>query len=86
MKITPKTLEIPFSDKQFVVEMSGLELIVIKMLTGIVTGNPLRTLRKIANDIFYSGTSVKYPSLNKTIQFDEISLSDFIEKINDMNK
>lgn len=90
MKITPHIPQIPFTERIFNVELTGLELAVIHLLTANCNGGPL-SLGAITTEMYYA--LEKYVEHNR--EFDsklaviptiQISLSDFKEKINEINK
>ena len=90
MKVTPQTPEIPFSEKKFNVEMTGLELAFIKILTGRGFGKTENTLRILNDDIFYAiGIDTDYGSVVENldnINFGTTDLAKFKENIDKLNK
>lgn len=92
MKITPQNPEIPFSDKKFNVEMTGMELAFIQYLIANCSTGTLQDLGIMVRD-FYDLleplTNIDHGSFGLTmpaIPVHKIGLSEFKQKINDLNK
>ncbi len=90
MKVTPQIPQISFTERLFNVELTGLELAVIHLLTANCNGGP-STVGKITLEMFY--TLEKFVEHNRefvsklaVIPTIQIMLSDFKEKINEINK
>lgn len=92
MLIAPKVPEIPFSDKKFDVEMTGLELAFIQYLVSNCASGTSQDLGSIVGS-FYGPlktlTNIEHDSFGQTmpaIPVHKIGLSEFKQKINDLNK
>lgn len=90
MKITPHIPQIPFTERIFNVELTGLELAVIHLLTANCNGGS-STVGDITSKMYY--TLEKYVSYDRyfnskldTIQTINIPLSEFKEKTDEINK
>lgn len=88
MKITPQIPPIPFTERLFNVELTGLELAVIHLLTANCNGGP-STVGEITRKMFH--TLEESSTHDQDIKLDiirtiSIPLSEFKEKINKINK
>ncbi len=91
MKVINSQPPIPFTERTFTVEMTGAELAVMKMLTGNIIGDS-DTVRVITSGIYWNAPvklSEKGNFLGKDlpkIDMNDMKISDFLEKVNRLNK
>jgi hypothetical protein len=87
MKVSPKIPDIPFSERLFTVEMTGMELAALKLLTGKCIGY-LTTLRAITEKIYFSIDLdlPKKETIAQVIDFSNVRASDFEKELNRLNE
>jgi hypothetical protein len=97
MKVTQQPTKPPFTERNFTVEMTGLELATIKLMAGSISGSMGGTIRQITDKIYYgipanmsdnntlsAAQIIAYPTIN--ISDNPKQLETFIEWVNRLNK
>lgn len=87
MRTTPIAPEIPFSYKVFNVEMTGLELGLIKSLLGRTSGTNDDSLKELAFDTFMEMKDISTPYFEiSVINLDSTDKKAFKKRLNELNK
>ena len=92
MKVIPLETQIPFSQKRFNVELTGIELAFIEFMVANCSSGSSQDLGAIVGDMYeilHPLTNVDHDSFTTimpAMPVNKISLKEFIQKIDDLNK